>query len=69
MMRAYFESDYEIREVLRALFNCNYFKSEKARFARMKGPVELIVGAVRMAGCAGVGARHDQQPFGGSLAL
>ena len=26
-------------------------------------------GAVRMAGCAGVGTRHDQQPFGGSLAL
>ena len=32
------------------MFNSDYFKSEKARFARVKGPVELVVGAVRMAG-------------------
>ena len=50
MMESYFDSDYEIRSVLRTLFNSDYFKSEKARFAGMKGPVELIVGAVRMAG-------------------
>ncbi|MCH8206790.1 MAG: DUF1800 domain-containing protein [Chloroflexi bacterium] len=50
MMKSYFDSGFEIRGVLRTLFNTEYFKSEKARFARMKGPVELIVGAVRMAG-------------------
>ena len=50
MMQSYFASDYEIRSVLRALFNSDYFKSEAARFARVKGPVELVVGAVRMAG-------------------
>ena len=50
MTKSYFDSDYEIRSILRTLFNSEYFKSEKARFARMKGPVELIVGAVRMAG-------------------
>ncbi len=50
MMQSYFASDYEIRSVLRTLFNSNYFKSEDARFARVKGPVELVVGAVRMAG-------------------
>ena len=50
MVQSYFTSDYEIRSVLRTLFNSDYFKSEDARFARVKGPVELVVGAVRMAG-------------------
>jgi uncharacterized protein (DUF1800 family) len=50
MMAAYFESDYEIRAVLRALFNSPYFKSDEARYARVKGPVELVVGAIKMAG-------------------
>ena len=50
MMRCYFESGYEIRSMLRTLFHSDYFKSEKARFARVKGPVELMVGAMRMAG-------------------
>jgi uncharacterized protein (DUF1800 family) len=50
MMQSYFDSGYELRSVLRTLFNADYFKSEKARFARVKGPVELVVGAVRLAG-------------------
>ena len=58
MMRSFFDSDYEIRSVLRTLFNSDYFKSEEARFARVKGPVELVVGAVRMAGT------YQQPTFG-----
>ena len=50
MMKSYFDSGYEIRSVLRTLFNSDYFKSERARYARVKGPAELIVGAVRLAG-------------------
>ena len=50
MMASYFESDYEIRAVLRTLFNSEYFKGEAARYARVKAPVETVVGAVRMAG-------------------
>ena len=50
MMKSYFESDYEIRSALRTLFNSDYFRSEKARFARVKGPVELVVGGIRTAG-------------------
>ena len=50
MSRSYFESGYEVRSVLRTLFNSDYFKSEKARFARVKNPVELVVGAIRQAG-------------------
>ena len=50
MSKAYFESDHDISSVLRTLFNSEYFKSERARFARVKGPVELVVSAVRLAG-------------------
>ena len=50
MMRSYFDSGYEIRSTLRTLFRSEYFTSEKARFARVKGPVELVIGAVRRAG-------------------
>ncbi|MFQ6027064.1 MAG: DUF1800 family protein [Dehalococcoidia bacterium] len=50
MIRSYYDSGYEIRSVLRTLFQSDYFKSEPARFARIKGPVELVVGAIRLAG-------------------
>ena len=50
MMASYFDSGYEIRSVLRTLFNSTYFKSERARYARIKGPVEQIVGALHLAG-------------------
>ena len=36
--------------MLRTLFLSDYFRSEKARYARVKGPVELLVGAIRQAG-------------------
>jgi hypothetical protein len=50
MMQTYFDSGYEIRSVLRTLFHSAYFQSEQARFTRVKGPVELVIGAVRLAG-------------------
>ncbi len=50
MMASYFESDYEIRSVLRTLFNSDYFKGGGSRYARVKAPVETVVGAVKMAG-------------------
>jgi uncharacterized protein (DUF1800 family) len=50
MMATYFSSGYEIRDMLRTLFNSDYFKSEEARYARVKNPVEMVVGAIRMAG-------------------
>ena len=50
MMKAYFDSGYEIRAVLRTLFLSDYFTAETARYARVKGPVELLVGAIRQAG-------------------
>ena len=50
MMQSYFDSGYEIRAALRTLFLSDYFMSETARYARVKGPVELLVGAIRQAG-------------------
>ena len=50
MTKTYFSNNYEIRSILRTLFNSDYFKSDKARFARVKNPVELVVGAIRQAG-------------------
>ena len=48
LAQAYNESNYDIRAVLRALFNSDFFK--QARFARVKSPAELVVGTVRLAG-------------------
>lgn len=50
MMQTYFDSGYEIASMLRTLFNSDYFKSEQARYSRVKGPIELIVGAIKIAG-------------------
>ena len=50
MIDSYFASDYEIKSVLRTLFNSDYFKSDAARYARVKGPVEYVVGAIKTAG-------------------
>ena len=50
MIRSYHDSRYEIRSVLRTLFTSDYFKSDRARFARVKCPAELVVGAARLAG-------------------
>ena len=50
MIASYFSSGYQIRAMLRTLFHTDYFQSDEARFARVKGPVEMVVGAIRMSG-------------------
>ena len=50
MITTYFSSGYQIKDMLRTLFPSDYFKAEESRFARVKGPVEMVVGAIRMAG-------------------
>ncbi|MCH8281215.1 MAG: DUF1800 domain-containing protein [Chloroflexi bacterium] len=44
----YFRSDYNIRSMLRVLFNSDAFKN--ARFARIKGPIETVIGTLRLVG-------------------
>ena len=42
----YFRSNYDIRSVLRVLFNSDFFKD--ARFAKVKSPAEVVVGTMRL---------------------
>ena len=44
----YFRSNYEVRSMLRVLFNSDVFKN--ARFAKVKSPVEAVVGTTRLVG-------------------
>ena len=50
MTEAYFSSGYSIKEMLRTMFNSDFFKSESSRFARIKSPAEMVVGTMRLAG-------------------
>ena len=42
----YFGSNYDIRSMLRVLFNSDFFK--KARFAKVKSPAEVVIGTMRL---------------------
>ena len=42
------ESNYDLRSVLRVLFNSDFFKN--AQFAKIKSPAEVVVGTLRLVG-------------------
>ena len=46
LVKAYFDSNYDIRSMLRVLFNSGFFKN--ARFAKVKSPAEVVAGAIRI---------------------
>ena len=48
LTRIYMESGYEIREVLRYLFNSDFFKAENNRNSKIKGPAELVASILRI---------------------
>ena len=48
--QAYFDSGYNIKAMLRALFNSEFFKSEAVRFQKVKSPAEVVVGTLRLVG-------------------
>ena len=47
---AFLTSGYDIRSTLRVLFNSDFFKSESARWAKVKSPAEVVVGVTRLVG-------------------
>ncbi|MFQ6027181.1 MAG: DUF1800 domain-containing protein, partial [Dehalococcoidia bacterium] len=47
---AYLQSNYDIRSVLRVLFNSGFFKDEGVWYARVKSPVEVVVSTMRLVG-------------------
>ena len=46
--KAYFDSGYEIRAMLGALFTSEFFKAEAAHFAKVKSPVDVVIGTMRL---------------------
>ena len=44
--KAFIENNYEIRPMLRVLFNSDFFKN--ARFAKVKSPTEVVIGTMRL---------------------
>ncbi|MEE8466299.1 MAG: DUF1800 domain-containing protein [Dehalococcoidia bacterium] len=46
----YFRSDYDIRSMLEVLFDSDFFKSDQARFAKVKSPAEVVVGTLHLLG-------------------
>ena len=48
LMKAFVDFEYDIRSVLRVLFNSEFFK--EATFAKVKSPAELVAGTARLAG-------------------
>ena len=47
LVRAYFDSHYDVRSMLRVLFNSGFFKD--ARFQKVKSPTEVVVSTVKLA--------------------
>ena len=48
LSKVYFESGYNIKEMLRFLFKSDFFKTEAVWNKRVKSPVELVVGTLRL---------------------
>ena len=48
LVKAYFDSNGDIRSMLRVLFNSDFFK--EARFKKVKNPAELVAGTIKLVG-------------------
>ena len=50
LTQAYFDSGYDISAMLRVLFNSDFFKSQSVWYTKVKSPVELVAGVIRLTG-------------------
>jgi uncharacterized protein (DUF1800 family) len=50
LSQAYFDSGYDIRSMLRVLFNSEFFKSRDCWFQKVKSPADLVAGTLRLSG-------------------
>ncbi|MEC7914260.1 MAG: DUF1800 family protein, partial [Chloroflexota bacterium] len=50
LAQAYFDSDHNITEMLRSLFNSDFFKSQAVRYQKVKGPAEFAATVFRLSG-------------------
>tara|TARA_B100000686_G_C16806166_1_gene990699 strand:+ start:14446 stop:15846 length:1401 start_codon:yes stop_codon:yes gene_type:complete len=46
----YFRENHSVKEMLRVLFNSDFFKNEAIWYKRMKSPAELVAGVLRLSG-------------------
>ena len=50
LTQAYFDSHYDLRAMLRALFTSDFFRSESCWFEKVKSPSEFTAGVLRLTG-------------------
>jgi len=50
LSQAYLNSNYDIRSMLRVLFNSDFFKSESCWYEKVKSPSEMVTGVLRLTG-------------------
>ena len=62
LVNAYFDSNGEVRSMLRVLFSSDFFK--EARFKKVKSPAELVTGVIKLVGTE----RFPSPGFGGYAA-
>ena len=48
LSQSYFDSNYDIRSMLRTLFNSDFFKSQSCWHEKIKSPAELVTGVLRL---------------------
>ena len=48
LAQTYFDSGYDISAMLRALFNSDFFQSRESWYGKVKSPVELVAGVLRL---------------------
>ena len=50
LVASYFDSNHNITEMLRVLFNSDFFKSKDVRYQKVKGPAEFAASVLRLSG-------------------
>jgi uncharacterized protein (DUF1800 family) len=50
LSQAYVDSNYDIRSMLRVLFNSDFFRARESWYAKVKSPAELVAGVLKLTG-------------------
>ena len=50
LVKSYFDNDHSIKEMVKTLLKSDFFKSDNVRYKRVKSPVELVTGVLRITG-------------------
>ena len=50
LSQAYVDSNYDIRSMLRVLFNSDFFRARECWYAKVKSPAELVAGVLKLTG-------------------